>query len=59
MKNMIEFVEPEHHILQRKSADLPAYWAAWGAFAKSMAESGLMCHVNHNNSHVRAAHADR
>ena len=53
------FAEPEHHILQRKSADLPAYWAVWGTFAKSMAESALMCHVNHNNLRVRAAHADR
>ena len=59
MKYAIEFVEVEHHILQRKPVNLPAYWAAWGAFAKSMAESGLMCHVNHNNSRVRAAHADR
>ena len=36
------FAEPEQHILQRKPADLPAYWAVWGTFAKSMAESGLM-----------------
>ena len=59
MKYVMLFAKPEHHILQRKSVDLPAYWPAWGAFAKSMAESGLMCHVNHNNSRVRAAHADR
>ncbi|HYW32469.1 MAG TPA: YciI family protein [Gemmatimonas sp.] len=42
MKYMMMFAEPEHHIAQRTSADAPAYWAAWGAFAKSMAESGLM-----------------
>ena len=36
MKYMMMFAEPEHHILQRQSADAPAYWAAWGAFAKSL-----------------------
>ena len=42
MKYMMLFAEPEHHIAQRQSADAPAYWAAWSAFAKSLNESGLV-----------------
>jgi hypothetical protein len=42
MKYMMMMAEPEHHIAQRRSADAPAYWAAWGAFAKAINESGLV-----------------
>jgi hypothetical protein len=46
MKYMMMFAEPEHHIAQRTSADAPAYWAAWVAFAKSITESGLTVEGN-------------
>lgn len=42
MKYMMLFAEPDHHIRQRRSAEAPAYWAAWSAFAKSISESGLV-----------------
>ena len=31
---------------RRRSADAPAYWAAWGEFAKSINESGLVIEGN-------------
>jgi hypothetical protein len=46
MKYMMLFAEPEHHIAVRQSADAPAYWAAWSAFAKSISESGLVVEGN-------------
>lgn len=42
MKYMMLIAESDHQMSQRKSAEAPAYWAAWGAFAKSIGESGLM-----------------
>lgn len=46
MKYMMLFAEPDHHIQQRRSAEAPAYWAAWSAFAKSLNESGLVVEGN-------------
>jgi hypothetical protein len=46
MKYMMLFAEPDHHIQKRRSAEAPAYWAAWSAFAKSLNESGLVVEGN-------------
>jgi hypothetical protein len=46
MKYMMMFAEPEPHIQKRRSAEAPAYWAAWSAFAKALNESGLVVEGN-------------
>ncbi len=46
MKYMMLFAEPDQHIQLRTTAEAPAYWAAWGAFAKSINESGLVVEGN-------------
>ena len=59
MKYMMLFAEPEHHIDKRTSADAPAYWAAWSAFAKAIAESGLVVEGNALQDKTTASTAAR
>jgi hypothetical protein len=42
MKYMMLIAEPDAVMARRQSADAPAYWAAWSAYAKAIRESGLM-----------------
>lgn len=41
MKYMMLIAESDGDIAQRKNAEAPAYWAAWGAYMKAIHESGL------------------
>lgn len=42
MKYMMIIAEPDHVIARRKSAEAPAYWAAWKAYIDALAKTGLM-----------------